>query len=68
MTEFISSVVLALRTIANTFSWRDVLDILLATYLFYTLINLLVNTRTGLLIKGIMFLFAAYFIANWLQL
>lgn len=55
-------------TIFNTFSWRDGVDILIVAYLIYTVINLLIHTRTGLLIKGAVVLLAAYFLASELQL
>lgn len=55
-------------SIFNTFSWRDAVDILVVAYLIYTVINLLVHTRTGLLIKGAAVLLFAYLLASTLQL
>jgi diadenylate cyclase len=55
-------------SIFNTFSWRDAVDILVVAYLIYTVINLLIHTRTGLLIKGAVVLLVAYFLATNLQL
>ncbi len=58
----------AFMTVFNTFSWRDGLDIIIVAYLIYTVINLLIHTRTGLLIKGAVVLLAAYFLSTALQL
>ena len=54
----------AFMTVFNTFSWRDGVDILIVAYLIYTVINLLIHTRTGLLIKGAVVLLAAYFLST----
>ena len=68
MAQFFSNIWFYLRTVLNTFSWRDALDILLVAFLIYKAIGLLIHTRTGLLIKGLLFLFAAYTAATLLQL
>ncbi len=68
MQGLLSSAGSAFMTIFNTFSWRDGVDILIVAYLIYTVINLLIHTRTGLLIKGAVVLLAAYFLASELQL
>ena len=63
-----SSTISNILSIFNTFSWRDAVDILVVAYLIYTVINLLIHTRTGLLIKGAVVLLVAYFLATNLQL
>ncbi len=63
-----SSIISNILSIFNTFSWRDAVDILVVAYLIYTVINLLIHTRTGLLIKGAVVLLVAYFVANTLKL
>ena len=63
-----SSTIRDILSIFNTFSWRDAVDIIVVAYLIYTVINLLIHTRTGLLIKGAVVLLAAYFLATNLQL
>lgn len=63
-----SSTISNILSIFNTFSWRDAVDILVVAYLIYTVINLLIHTRTGLLIKGAAVLLVAYFLATNLQL
>jgi len=64
----LSSTISNILSIFNTFSWRDAVDILVVAYLIYTVINLLIHTRTGLLIKGAVVLLVAYFLATNLQL
>ena len=68
MQGFFGSTIRNILSIFNTFSWRDVVDIVVVAYLIYTVINLLIHTRTGLLIKGAAVLLAAYFLASALQL
>ncbi len=68
MQGFFGSTIRNILSIFNTFSWRDVVDIVIVAYLIYTVINLLIHTRTGLLIKGAAVLLAAYFLASALQL
>ena len=63
-----NSTISDILSIFNTFSWRDAVDILVVAYLIYTVINLLIHTRTGLLIKGAVVLLVAYFLATNLQL
>ena len=48
----------------STFSLVDAIDILLLTYVFYLLLNLIRETRAGQLIKGIIFLVAGYYISR----
>ena len=54
-----NSTISDILSIFNTFSWRDAVDILVVAYLIYTVINLLIHTRTGLLIKGAVVLLVA---------
>lgn len=68
MQGFFGSTIRNILSVFNTFSWRDVVDIVIVAYLIYTVINLLIHTRTGLLIKGAAVLLAAYFLASALQL
>ena len=68
MQGFFGSTIRNILSIFNTFSWRDVVDIVIVAYLIYTVINLLIHTRTGLLIKGATVLLAAYILASALQL
>ncbi len=68
MADFFTNLWFNLISVLNTFTWRDALDILLVAYLLYKAIGLLIHTRTGLLIKGMLFLFAAYAAASLLQL
>ncbi|MBQ9958717.1 MAG: diadenylate cyclase CdaA [Oscillospiraceae bacterium] len=68
MQLFFSRMAMVFKTIFNTLTWRDALDILLVTYLIYYVINLLLHTRTGLLLKGFVVLVGAYLVSGWLQL
>lgn len=68
MQGFFGSTIRNILSVFNTFSWRDVVDIVIVAYLIYTVIILLIHTRTGLLIKGAAVLLAAYFLASALQL
>ena len=68
MQEFFSRAGMLIRTIFNTFTWRDAVDIVLVAYVIYTIINLLIHTRTGLLIKGALLMMAIYFVSSQLQL
>lgn len=68
MQNFFQSVQEILIATANTFTWRDALDIILVAYLIYTLFGMLAHTRTATLIKGLIVLAAAYAATNFLQL
>ena len=68
MINIIRSIEQALIATANTFTWRDALDIFLVAYLIYKLIGMLAHTRTGTLVKGMMVLAGAYAVATLLQL
>ena len=68
MLNFFKQVQEAVIAMANTFSWRDALDILLVAYLIYKLVGMLAHTRTGALVKGMIVLAAAYAVSTALQL
>ncbi len=68
MANLIKSLQEGLIATANTFTWRDALDIILVAYLIYKLIGMLAHTRTGTLVKGIAVLAAAYALSNLMQL
>ena len=68
MLNFFKQVQEVLIALANTFSWRDALDIILVAYLIYKLVGMLAHTRTGTLVKGIIVLAVAYAASTALQL
>ena len=68
MLNFFRSVQEILIATANTFTWRDALDIILVAYLIYILFGMLAHTRTATLVKGLIVLAAAYAATNFLQL
>jgi diadenylate cyclase len=51
-----------------TFTWRDLLDILLVTALFYSLWRLIVGTRALNLVRGLLVYLLVWFLANLLGL
>ena len=53
MVEFFRNLWESLIATANTFTWRDALDIILVAYLVYEVIGMMAHTRTGTLVKGI---------------
>ena len=46
----------------------DLIDILIVSVIVYYLINLIRETRAMQLVKGIIFLFMAFFLSQWLKL
>lgn len=46
----------------------DLIDILIVSIILYYLINLIRETRAKQLVKGIIFLFAVFFLSQWLKL
>lgn len=46
----------------------DIIDVLIVAVIFYYLINLIRETRAMQLVKGIVFLFAVFFLSQWLKL
>ncbi len=58
----------SLFSILKTTQWRDILDILVLSYLVYWIVKLVRETRAGQLMKGIVLLIFAYFAAKLLQM
>ena len=63
----------AIRTAISTFFtssdwWKDVIDILLITFLIYQLIRLVRRTRAAQLIQGIVIVVVGYLISLWFDL
>ena len=52
-----------LMGIISTIDYRDVIDIILLTYVIYLVLKLIRETRAGQLVKGILFLVAVYYIS-----
>ena len=59
---------LNLVNVFKSFRPTDVLDILITSFLVYKLITWAKVTRTGQLVKGLLALVVAYFLADWMQL
>ena len=59
---------LNLVNVVKSFRPTDVLDILITSFLVYKLITWAKVTRTGQLVKGLLALVVAYFLADWMQL
>ena len=57
-----------LVNVLKSFRPTDVLDILITSFLVYKLITWAKVTRTGQLVKGLLALVIAYFLADWMQL
>lgn len=55
-------------SVIKTAEWVDILDILLLSYLVYTLIKMVRETRAGQLMKGLIVFLAAYILASWMDL
>lgn len=55
-------------SVITTFSFIDIIDIALLTFIIYKLIKIIRETRAGQLAKGIFFLLAAYFICAFLKI
>jgi diadenylate cyclase len=54
--------------LATNFSWDDALDILLVSFLFYQLIQLIRGTRAFQMVLGTVVVVALYFLSRWTQL
>lgn len=54
--------------VIQSITFMDIIDVLLMSYLVYLLIKLVRETRAGQLIKGILFIIAAYIISSQLGL
>lgn len=57
-----------LMSVISTMNYRDIIDIILLTYIMYLLLKLIRETRAGQLVKGILFLVAGYFICKGVKL
>lgn len=55
-------------TLLGTFSWHDVIDILIITVLIYSILKLIHDTRAEQLLKGIVFILVFYALAVILRL
>ncbi len=55
-------------SVIKTAEWVDILDILLLSYLVYTLIKMVRETRAGQLMKGLIVCLVAFLIASWLDM
>ncbi len=58
----------AFLSVISTFKAKDVIDVLILTYVIYILLKLIRETRAGQLVKGILFLVASYFVSVALDL
>lgn len=58
----------AFFSIISTLELIDIIDVLILAYIVYILLKLIRETRAGQLVKGILFLFAGYFVSDFLQL
>ena len=58
----------AFFSIISTLELIDIIDVLILAYIIYILLKLIRETRAGQLLKGILFLFAGYFISDFFQL
>lgn len=57
-----------LTSIARGFELKDLFDILVVTFLIYSLIKLLRETRAGQLVKGIVLFVVVWWLANYFKL
>lgn len=64
MTAFLEYMIKFIRLLRVS----DIIDVLIVAVIFYYLINLLRETRAMQLVKGIIFLFVAFFLSQWLKL
>lgn len=68
MQSFFNSIGQSIITLVRASGWRDVVDILLVAYIIYQLITLVRRTRAAQLLRGIVVLLIAYFLARELGL
>lgn len=68
MREFFQSIAQSIITLVRASGWRDIVDILLVAYIIYQLITLVRRTRAAQLLRGIVVLLIAYFLARELDL
>ncbi len=64
VSDFLSSIL----SVIKTAEWVDIIDILLLSYIVYTLIKMVKETRAGQLMKGLIVFLAAYIIASWMDM
>lgn len=53
--------------LASQFTWKDAIDVIVVTFLVYSAIKLVRETRAGQLVKGIILLVAAFIISSQLE-
>lgn len=68
MGDFFSTIYNSIISLAKDFRVADVLDVVVIAFLIFSLIKLVRETRAGQLVKGILILVIAYFVASQLQL
>lgn len=68
ISTFFSTVAASFRAVLNTLGWRDLVDVALLTAIVYAVIKLVRQTRALQLLKGILLLLLAYFLAIQLNL
>ena len=52
----------------STIGINDVLDILITTFILYKILEFIKDTRAQQLLKGLLFVIAAYFVADYMNL
>ena len=57
-----------LLALIRQFTWKDALDILVVTFIIYSAVKLVRETRAGQLVKGLLILVAVYLMAWYLDL
>lgn len=62
--EGIKEIFTDLMGVISTMEFRDIVDIVLLTYIIYLLLKLIRETRAGQLVKGILFLVAGYLVSK----
>ncbi len=68
VTSFLSQAWQTFLSVARRFTWKDALDVCIATLLLYGIIKLVRETRAGQLVKGIILLVALFLISSYLDL
>lgn len=57
-----------LKDLIKEIRWRDIIDILIVTFVFYRLLLLIKGTRAFQMLMGIVILFMAFVVSRWLEL
>ena len=52
----------------STIGINDILDILITTFILYKILEFIKDTRAQQLLKGLLFVIAAYFVADYMNL